>query len=210
MILCPLSVLSKVSFNSFTINPFWVQVNRLPFLSKSKSLARVIGNLIGDFLEVHDDSLNEGWGPFLRIRVGIDVSKPLLRGQMVTLPWLQDELWIEYRYERMLDFCYSCGIIGHFFYKCAQYLEKVDEGLDPDLEYGPWMEGAPLPKSSYDRYKQDFSKSGPWPFITRLARNTISPILPHPTLSPASPHSTTIREKGKQVCQFYSYSRRTY
>lgn len=31
-------------------------------------------------MEVYADSLNEGWGPFLRIRVRIDVTKPLRRG----------------------------------------------------------------------------------------------------------------------------------
>uniref|UniRef100_A0A803QQP1 CCHC-type domain-containing protein n=1 Tax=Cannabis sativa TaxID=3483 RepID=A0A803QQP1_CANSA len=195
LILCPPTALLSDLISSYTITPFWVQVYRLPFLSKSEALAKIIGNLIGDFLEVHDDSLNEGWGPFLRIRVGIDVFKPLLHGQMISLPWLRDELWIEYRYERLLDFCYECGIIGHVFDKCSLFLEKLDDGIDPALEYGPCMEGSALPRSSYDRYRQDFSKSGPWPFITRLARNTINPIITHPTQPPALPRSATDQEK---------------
>uniref|UniRef100_A0A803Q5Z3 Uncharacterized protein n=1 Tax=Cannabis sativa TaxID=3483 RepID=A0A803Q5Z3_CANSA len=44
-----------------------------------------MGGLVGSFIDVHEDSLNEGWGSFLRIWVCIDVSKPLLRGQMVTI-----------------------------------------------------------------------------------------------------------------------------
>uniref|UniRef100_A0A803Q084 Reverse transcriptase domain-containing protein n=1 Tax=Cannabis sativa TaxID=3483 RepID=A0A803Q084_CANSA len=60
-------------------------------------------------------------------------------------------------------------------------------------------EGSPLPKSNYDRYRQDFSKAGPCPFITRLARNTISPIIPHPKPFPALPLQATSREKGKVV-----------
>ncbi|KAM6560550.1 hypothetical protein CsatA_029789 [Cannabis sativa] len=196
LILCPPSVLLSDSLSSYTTTPFWVQVYRLPFLSKSEALAKIIGNLIGEFLEVHNDSLNEGWGPFLRIRVGLDVSKPLLRGQMVSLPWMRDELWIDYRYERLPDFCYECGIIGHVFDNCKMYMEKIDEGIEPGLEYGPWMAGSPLPRSSYDRYRQDFSKSGPWPFITRLARNTINPIISHPSQPPVLPPTVTSREKG--------------
>uniref|UniRef100_A0A803PC16 Reverse transcriptase domain-containing protein n=1 Tax=Cannabis sativa TaxID=3483 RepID=A0A803PC16_CANSA len=201
LILCTPSVLQNAPFNSYTITPFWIQVYRLPFLSKSKSLAKVLRNLIGTFLEVYEDSLNEGWGPFLRIRVGIDVSKPLLRGQTVTFPWMNDELWLDYRYERLPDFCYECGIIGHVFDKCSEFLEKIDDGKDPDLPYGPWMEGSPLPRSNYDRYRQDFSKSGPWPFITRLARNTISPIISHPQPFPALPSHITSREKGKAIAE---------
>uniref|UniRef100_A0A803P0U8 Zinc knuckle CX2CX4HX4C domain-containing protein n=1 Tax=Cannabis sativa TaxID=3483 RepID=A0A803P0U8_CANSA len=200
MILCPPSVLQNASMDSYTITPFWIQVYRLPFLSKSEALAKILGNMVGTFLEVHEDSLNEGWGPFLRMRVGIDVSKPLLRGQLVSFPWMANEMWLDYRYERLPDFYYECGIIGHVFDKCPSFLEKLDEGLHPDLPYGPWMEGSSLPKSSYDKYRQDFSKEGPWPFITRLARNTINPIINHPRL-PATPVRVTNTEKGKGVME---------
>ncbi|KAF4362718.1 hypothetical protein G4B88_018336 [Cannabis sativa] len=199
MILCPPSVLQNATLESYTLTPFWIQVFRLPFLSKTEALAKILGNMIGKFLEVFEDSLNEGWGPFLRMRVEIDVSKPLLRGQLVTFPWMNDELWIDYRYERLPDFCYECGIIGHVFDKCSLFLEKLDEGVEPNLPYGPWMEGSSLPRSSYDRYRQDFSKEGPWPFLTRLARNTINPILEHPRHLPAAPSNVTSSEKGKQV-----------
>uniref|UniRef100_A0A803PVI8 CCHC-type domain-containing protein n=1 Tax=Cannabis sativa TaxID=3483 RepID=A0A803PVI8_CANSA len=199
MILCLPSTLQNASMESYTITPFWIQVFRLPFLSKSESLAKILGNMIGTFLEVHEDSLNEGWGPFLRMRVEIDVSKPLLRGQFVTFPWMADELWLDYRYERLPDFCYECGIIGHVFDKCPLFLEKIDDGVEPSLLYGPWMEGSPLPRSSYDRYRQDFSKEGPWPFLTRLARNTIKPILSQSRSLPAVPVNVTNAEKGKQV-----------
>uniref|UniRef100_A0A803QQQ0 Zinc knuckle CX2CX4HX4C domain-containing protein n=1 Tax=Cannabis sativa TaxID=3483 RepID=A0A803QQQ0_CANSA len=108
LILCPPSVLQNASMDTYTITPFWIQVYRMPFLSKSEALAKILGNMIGTFLEVHDDSLNEGWGPFLRMRVGIDVSKPLLRGQLVSFPWMDDELWLDFRYERLPEFCYEC------------------------------------------------------------------------------------------------------
>ncbi|KAF4349140.1 hypothetical protein F8388_015837 [Cannabis sativa] len=164
---------------------------------KSESLAKILGNLIGTYIDVHDDSLNEGWDPFLRIWVGIDVLKPLLRGQMVSFPWMEDELWLDYCYERLPDFCYECGIIGHVFDKCPIFLEKIDDGKEPSLPYGPWMEGSSLPRSAYDRYMQDFSKADPWPFITRLAWNSISPIIPHANPFPVLPEKITATEKKK-------------
>uniref|UniRef100_A0A803QAY6 Uncharacterized protein n=1 Tax=Cannabis sativa TaxID=3483 RepID=A0A803QAY6_CANSA len=56
---------------------------RLPFMSKTKKLAEALGNKIGEFIEVFEDSLFEGCGPFLRIRVKIDVTKPLMRESYV-------------------------------------------------------------------------------------------------------------------------------
>ncbi|KAF4363651.1 hypothetical protein G4B88_021768 [Cannabis sativa] len=117
MILCLPSALENAAIESVIITPFWVQVFRLPFLSKSEGLAKVIGNLIGTFVKVLEDSLNE-----------------------------------DFRYKRLPDFCYDYGIIGHVFDKCPQFLEKVGNGLDLDLPYGPWLEGGALPRNAYDRY----------------------------------------------------------
>lgn len=51
----------------------WVQVHRLPFLSKSKALGTMQESWIGQCLDVDIDSLNEGCGLFIRISVLLDV-----------------------------------------------------------------------------------------------------------------------------------------
>uniref|UniRef100_A0A803P622 DUF4283 domain-containing protein n=1 Tax=Cannabis sativa TaxID=3483 RepID=A0A803P622_CANSA len=85
-------VQQNVCTTNLAYTPFWVQVYRLPFLSKSKALAKVLGNIIGEFLDVHEDSLAEGWGPFLRIRVKLQVTKPLPQGQMIAYQGLRAEI----------------------------------------------------------------------------------------------------------------------
>uniref|UniRef100_A0A803P499 DUF4283 domain-containing protein n=1 Tax=Cannabis sativa TaxID=3483 RepID=A0A803P499_CANSA len=72
------SALNTVTSHQMIFTPFWVQAYRLPFLSESQSLAKALGNLIGEFLEVFQDFCFEGWGPFLRFRVYMDITKPLL------------------------------------------------------------------------------------------------------------------------------------
>uniref|UniRef100_A0A803P9D1 Zinc knuckle CX2CX4HX4C domain-containing protein n=1 Tax=Cannabis sativa TaxID=3483 RepID=A0A803P9D1_CANSA len=93
----------------------------------------------GEFLEVYDDSTNEGWGPFLRIQVKLQVTKPLMRGQMIKLPKIKDEFWVDFRYERLLEFCFECGCLGHPFERCIAFMERMDRGNDDDFQYGPWM-----------------------------------------------------------------------
>ncbi|KAM6574325.1 hypothetical protein CsatA_022652 [Cannabis sativa] len=179
----------SVHCDSLVFTPFWVQIYRLPFLSKTKELAKALANIIGEYVDVYEDSLNEGWGPYLRVRVKIDTTKPLLRGRMITLQQAREKFWVEFRYERLPEYCMECGRLGHPFDKCVTYLEKIDNGIEPDLEYRPTMKGSSLPLSNYDRYRTDFSKGNAWPLLTRLAKNSfISAIpslknreLPHPT-----------------------------
>lgn len=45
----------------------------------------VIGNSFGEIMEVDVDENNEPWGKFMRVRVNLDISKPLSRGKKVML-----------------------------------------------------------------------------------------------------------------------------
>uniref|UniRef100_A0A803PKZ1 Reverse transcriptase zinc-binding domain-containing protein n=1 Tax=Cannabis sativa TaxID=3483 RepID=A0A803PKZ1_CANSA len=136
--------LQNISKEDFQFAEFWVQTHRLPFLSKSRALAKKVGEWVGEFIEVYEDSFHEGWGSLLRIRVHLDVSQPLMCGKMVSLPRVMDEHWLEFRYENLLVFYFYCGKIGHPFDKCIAFMELVDMGVDPDLLYGPQMIGDKL------------------------------------------------------------------
>ena len=45
------------------------------------------------------------WGPFLHMRVDIDITKPLMRGKMLPIENV-DKGWIYIKYERLPIFCY--------------------------------------------------------------------------------------------------------
>uniref|UniRef100_A0A803P1S7 Reverse transcriptase domain-containing protein n=1 Tax=Cannabis sativa TaxID=3483 RepID=A0A803P1S7_CANSA len=167
--------------DDLTFTPFWVQIYRLPFLSKTRTLAIALGNIIGEYKDVFEDSLNEGWGPFLRVRVLLDVLKPLKRGRMISLSHVKDKFWVDFRYERLPEYCMECGVIGHPYNKCSVFLEKLDNGEEPALEYQPFIKGSALPTSGYDRYRTDFAKGDAWPLITRLAKKSLTSAIPQLT-----------------------------
>uniref|UniRef100_A0A803PHZ6 Reverse transcriptase domain-containing protein n=1 Tax=Cannabis sativa TaxID=3483 RepID=A0A803PHZ6_CANSA len=73
--------------NSFPIThehlhyvPFWIQVYAIPFMCKSYDLAKFIASKVGDLIEVDKTIIGKGIGPYLRMRILLDVHLPLRRG----------------------------------------------------------------------------------------------------------------------------------
>ncbi|KAJ1438736.1 Zinc finger, CCHC-type [Sesbania bispinosa] len=61
---------------------------------------------------------------FMRIRVQVNVKKPLITGFWLPRKDLP-KTWIFIKYERLQGFCYNCGIIGHDNRKCKKEKEMV-------------------------------------------------------------------------------------
>ncbi|KAF4352608.1 hypothetical protein F8388_019671 [Cannabis sativa] len=180
--------------SNFTHISLWVQVHGLPFLSKSKVLVDKIGSDMGEFLEVDDESLMEGWGPFMRVRVDMDATQPLLRGTFLKFINMNDSLWVDFKYESLPDFCHKCGRLGHTYLSCLQFLEAEDNSGDTSLPYGVWMKGDPLPRPGVGRpLRGSKANNVAWPLLTRFVRNTIQQALqPPPNTIPASSHQNPI------------------
>ncbi|KAI7987433.1 hypothetical protein LOK49_LG13G00733 [Camellia lanceoleosa] len=63
---------------------FWVQIHNLPLISMTREVGQLIGNKIGLVVDVECGYDGAAVGP-LRIRVQIDVSKPLRRGMKLSV-----------------------------------------------------------------------------------------------------------------------------
>jgi hypothetical protein len=86
-----------------------------------------IGQRLGKILEVDDlDNISLIYQHFLRFRVALDTSRPLLPGFHLPRPG-KEPLWISFKYERLGDYCTLCGIIGHNKIRCSQpdYTRKI-------------------------------------------------------------------------------------
>uniref|UniRef100_A0A803PY60 CCHC-type domain-containing protein n=1 Tax=Cannabis sativa TaxID=3483 RepID=A0A803PY60_CANSA len=171
--------LSTPATSNFTHIPFWVQVHGLPFLSKTEVMANIIGSIVGEFLEVDDDSLEEGWGPFMRVCVSIDVTQPLLYDTLLKITGLADNLWVILKYEKRPDICHKCGHLGHTYLSCIHFLEAEDVGGDTSLLYGPWMKEDPLPRRDTGM-PVSFNNIFTIPPIIASSTNTTSPIATPP------------------------------
>ena len=88
-------------------------------------------------------------GPFLHIRVDIDITKPLMRGKMIHIEYVE-EGWVFFKYERLPIDCYHCGILGHQDCKCQNIKKGFFSLDDEDFQFGPYLHAMP-PKFSQEK-----------------------------------------------------------
>ncbi|KAL0337653.1 UNVERIFIED_CONTAM: hypothetical protein Scaly_2040400 [Sesamum calycinum] len=123
---------------------FHVHVHGLPLSKMSRDMAVFVGNFLGRFVEVDMDSSGHVWGSHMRIRVSIDITKPLKRVMRIRTT-LGDEQLLSFAYERLPNFCYLCGSLGHLSMFCE--LRFSDDFVDPGeaTPFGPWLRATNLP-----------------------------------------------------------------
>lgn len=127
----------SVRLNSLDL---WVQIHDLRAGFMTEKIVKEVGNYIGCFVESCPRNFTGVWKEYLRVRVTIDLSKPLKRRMKIRKAGDGWE-WIMFKYENVPTFCFICGLLGHSEKYCSILFEKPeDEIIKP---YGVWMR-APL------------------------------------------------------------------
>lgn len=72
----------------------------------------------------------------MRIRVSIDVRKPLKR-RMKLKKEAGEWIWIDFKYERLNIFCFICGLLGHTEKQCSKLYDCPSSEIVK--VYGPWL-----------------------------------------------------------------------
>lgn len=139
----------------FTHSPFWVQIHGLPIEKMTQRNAEIIGKCFAKLLamESSTDGILLGRS-FLRVKVEIEISKPLPKGF-----WLRksteagQDLWISYRYEKLSDFCYDCGRLGHDNRSCkfVSREEGTSSGYNPEMR-ASWVRRSQIPVIEFNHH----------------------------------------------------------
>lgn len=109
--------------------PFWVRIHDVPTAFMTERVGKDLGNFIGEFLEYDVKNSSNHLRQYMRIRVLLNVTKPLKRQKKIKRPG-GDTLTVRFKYERLGNFCYYCGILGHIEDYCDKlYAVESDDGI---------------------------------------------------------------------------------
>src|SRR6266540_6837616 len=98
---------SMIELNHMEI---WIQIHDLP--DGYKGLIKAMASKIGEFISSETPSFDFA-GNFLRVRVQLDVQKPLKSVASISRGGKRELFLI--KYERLPDWCSICGMLGHTY-----------------------------------------------------------------------------------------------
>lgn len=123
----------RVSLNKLDL---WVQIHELRPGFMSEKIFKEVGNYIGEFVESCRNNFKGAWKEYMRVRVTVDITKPLKRRMKVRNVG-NDWFWIVFKYENVPTFCFICGILGHSEKFCSRLFDTPEEEIIKP--YGAWM-----------------------------------------------------------------------
>ncbi|TXG57565.1 hypothetical protein EZV62_015394 [Acer yangbiense] len=122
----------------FDVVEFWVHISNLPLLCMTKEIAKFLGGIIGEVREIDTGPIGDCLGKFLRVRVAIDIGKPLRRFLRVDVLGDGEETVMPIQHERLPNFCFYCGMLGHVVRGCPEIC-KQENVVVSDFQYGSWL-----------------------------------------------------------------------
>uniref|UniRef100_A0A7N2LGK0 Zinc knuckle CX2CX4HX4C domain-containing protein n=1 Tax=Quercus lobata TaxID=97700 RepID=A0A7N2LGK0_QUELO len=126
--------LRALEFNKI---PIWVQIHDVPIRFMNKTVAEKLCEVVGEVCKNIDEGETDG-GSFLRMKVTIDVSKPLCRGRRISLSQ-GEQSWVSFKYERLPNICYWCGCLNHVDRDWDLWIESEGKLTKENQAYGAWI-----------------------------------------------------------------------
>lgn len=132
---------SEVIFDEFEV---WVQCHNLPVACMHATYIRSIGEQLGKVLEIDVGEGGLCLGRFARVKVLRPISQPLDKFVKLETNDIGEDILIILLYERLPDFCFACGRVGHVAKFCED--EEIDKKMlafGPSLKAGKLLDGRP-------------------------------------------------------------------
>jgi hypothetical protein len=124
---------------------FWTRMFILPLSCMSAAMGHQIGKSVGIVEDVETEDDGVGWGTYLRVKIRLDIAKPLPRGRVLKING--SDTWVAFQYERLPKFCYHCGVIKHGVAGCLSRKGGIYHGDSSTQQFGCFLRVPPYNRS---------------------------------------------------------------
>lgn len=113
----------------------WVHIYDIPRGFLSENILKSVGSSIGKYIRSDPGIFEGGWKPYVRIRVSLNVEKPLKRRVKIKRE-CDSWSWLNFKYERLGSFFFG-GTIGHAERECNVVYVNPEKLVEK--AYGVWL-----------------------------------------------------------------------
>ncbi|KAK4423004.1 hypothetical protein Salat_1883000 [Sesamum alatum] len=138
VVLQPLSLSDDPLSISLDWCPFFVHIHDLNCGQRSVAVVRHIGKAVGSWLDVENVEKDISWFEHVRIRLNINVSASLKRALRIQSAAGESSI-VRFSYERLPNFCYLCGKLGHISRFCDLRFQENFSDPGPNTPFGAWL-----------------------------------------------------------------------
>ncbi|TXG61742.1 hypothetical protein EZV62_013105 [Acer yangbiense] len=118
-----------------------------------------LGSMIGEVLDIDGGNSGDCVGKFMRVRIRMDITKPLKRCLWVDIMGDGTETIMILRYERLPNHCFKCGLIDHSTAECKEEGSCILVNGKEELPYGMWL------RASSSQRKSNYPGNGVLSFL---------------------------------------------
>ncbi|KAL5747854.1 hypothetical protein ACOSP7_024870 [Xanthoceras sorbifolium] len=123
----------------FNYVEFWAQNFDVPLMCRTRDIGLFLGKQIGIVYDIDVGASGDCMGKYIRVRVGVDIDKPLKRCLRVHMGDSNGVVVMLLRYERLPEYCFGCGFVNHSIRECLKESSPpVIEGKE-QIRFGAWF-----------------------------------------------------------------------